>query len=90
MPAAPQALRACQRPLHPRQRVRNRRDQRALPCDGVAGHIAQPGVAEGPGGARAGGVVRQATLVPAAPGCEICGLNLLSVLVHDLNSGPDK
>ncbi len=68
-----QTLRAYQRPLHPRQRVRNHWDQRALPWDGVAGHISQPGVAEGTGGARAGGVVRQATLVPAAPGWEIYG-----------------
>ncbi len=43
--AALQALRACQSPLHPRQRVRNHWDQRALPCDGVAGDISQPGVA---------------------------------------------
>ena len=73
--AALQALRAYQRPLHPRQRGRNHFDQRALPCDGVAGDISQPGAAEGPGGARAGGVARQATLVPAAPGWEICELN---------------
>ncbi|HOK79143.1 MAG TPA: hypothetical protein PLW35_15635, partial [Verrucomicrobiota bacterium] len=43
--AALQALRAYQRPLHPRQRVKNHWDQCALPCDGVAGHISQPGVA---------------------------------------------
>jgi len=53
--AALQTLCAYQRPLHRRQRVRNHRDQRALPCDGVAGHISQPGVAEGSGGGRAGG-----------------------------------
>jgi len=62
--AALQALRSWQCPLHLRQRVRNHYDQRALPCDGVVGHIPQPGVAEGLGGARAGGVARQATLVP--------------------------
>ncbi|MGC8990948.1 MAG: hypothetical protein ACP5MD_12580, partial [Verrucomicrobiia bacterium] len=64
--AALQALRAYQRPLHRRQRVRNHWDQRALPCDGVAGHISQPGVAEGPGG-KSRGVARQATLVRATP-----------------------
>jgi len=73
--AALETLRAYQRPLHPRQRVRNHRDQRALPCDGVAGHISQPGVAEGPGGCRCRGVACQATLVPATPGWEKCGLN---------------
>jgi len=44
--AALQALRAYQRPLHPRQRVRNHRDQRAFPCDGVAGDTSPPGVAD--------------------------------------------
>ncbi|HOK76565.1 MAG TPA: hypothetical protein PLW35_02455, partial [Verrucomicrobiota bacterium] len=54
--AALQALRAYQCPLHPRERVINHRDQRAVPCGGVAGHISQPGVAESPhyGGAGAG------------------------------------
>ncbi|MDH7504426.1 MAG: hypothetical protein QHJ82_17170, partial [Verrucomicrobiota bacterium] len=34
--------------VHPRQRcVQWGLDQRALPSDGVAGHISQPGVAEG-------------------------------------------
>ncbi len=74
--AALQTLHAYQRPLHRQQHVRNHRDQRALPCDGVTGHISQPGVAEGPEGARAGGVARQATLVPATPGCEICEPNM--------------
>ncbi|MGC8989038.1 MAG: hypothetical protein ACP5MD_02850, partial [Verrucomicrobiia bacterium] len=32
-------------------------DQRALPGDGVAGHISQPGVVEGPGDARAGALL---------------------------------
>ncbi|HOK77880.1 MAG TPA: hypothetical protein PLW35_09180, partial [Verrucomicrobiota bacterium] len=49
-------------------------DQRALPCDGVAGDISQPGVTEGMGGVQEpGGVARQATLVPATPGWQICG-----------------
>ncbi|MGC8990292.1 MAG: hypothetical protein ACP5MD_09245, partial [Verrucomicrobiia bacterium] len=40
-----------QRPLHRRQRrVQCGLDQRALPSDGVAGHISQTGAAEGPGG----------------------------------------
>jgi len=48
--AALQTLRDWQRPLHPRpRRVQWGPDQRALPGDGVAGHISQPGVAEGPG-----------------------------------------
>ena len=71
--AALQTLRVCQRPLHPRQRVRYRWDQHVLPCVGVAEHISRPGVAEGPGGARAGAVARQATLVLATPGWAICG-----------------
>ena len=41
-----QTLRACQRPLHPRQGVRNHWDQRALPCDGVAAGISQTGVTD--------------------------------------------
>ncbi|MDH7503170.1 MAG: hypothetical protein QHJ82_10750, partial [Verrucomicrobiota bacterium] len=45
----------------------------ALPSDGVAGHISRPGVVEGPG-ARSGGVAREASLVRAGPGWEICGL----------------
>jgi len=45
--AALQALRAYQRPVHPRQRVRNDWDQRALPCAGVAEHFSQPAVPEG-------------------------------------------
>ena len=48
--AALQALRVCQRPLHPRQRrVQWGLDQGAPPSDGVAGHISKLGVAEGPG-----------------------------------------
>ncbi|MDH7502977.1 MAG: hypothetical protein QHJ82_09765, partial [Verrucomicrobiota bacterium] len=44
------SLGAYQRPLHLRQRrVQWGLDQRALPSDGVAGHISQPGVVEGLG-----------------------------------------
>ncbi|MGC8991394.1 MAG: hypothetical protein ACP5MD_14855, partial [Verrucomicrobiia bacterium] len=61
----------CQRPLQPRQRrVQWGLDQSALPSDGVAGHISQPGVAEGPG-CKSRGIARWATLVPATPGREI-------------------
>ncbi len=55
--AALQTLRAYQRPLHPRRRVRNYRDRRAFPCDGVVGQISQPGVAEGPGGVQGPGAL---------------------------------
>ncbi|HOK77276.1 MAG TPA: hypothetical protein PLW35_06085, partial [Verrucomicrobiota bacterium] len=49
--AALQTLGAYQRALQPRQRrVQWGFDQGAFPSDGVAGHISQPGVAEGPGG----------------------------------------
>ncbi|MDH7504493.1 MAG: hypothetical protein QHJ82_17515, partial [Verrucomicrobiota bacterium] len=41
--------------------------------------ICLAGVADGPGGARAGGVARQATLVQAGPGLEICKPSLLLV-----------
>ncbi|HOK76176.1 MAG TPA: hypothetical protein PLW35_00470 [Verrucomicrobiota bacterium] len=44
--AALQALRAYQRPLHPRQRGRNHWDQSAFPCDGVAADVSQLGVAD--------------------------------------------
>jgi len=50
--------------------------------------ISQPGVADGPGGARAGGVARQATLVPATPGWEICGLNNLKIPIRCVRSTP--
>ncbi len=72
--AALQALRACHRTLHLQQRVKNHWDQRALSCDGVAGHISQPGVTEGPGECWSRGSARQSTLVPATPGCGMFGL----------------
>ena len=53
--AALQALRANQRPLHPRQRLSNHWDQRAVPCDGVEADISEPGMTEGPGGCKSGG-----------------------------------
>ncbi len=69
-------------PTHPRQRVRNHWDQRAVPCDGVEADISPPGATEGPGSARARGVALQAALVPATPGWEMCGLRLVAVPGH--------
>ncbi|MDH7502057.1 MAG: hypothetical protein QHJ82_04990, partial [Verrucomicrobiota bacterium] len=70
-----------QRALHPRQRrVQCGLDQGAFPSDGVAGHISKLGVVEGPGGTRALGFARWATLVPATPGWGICGLAILAMV----------